>query len=321
MSVDVSLISYFASPIDNTDRGCLSRTCGSTNRGSIRRAIVFLLLSMLSPGCMVFPLSFKTTGLGTGLITVLLSSLISYISLMQLSSASYHNQIFDYYNLNYSILGRFWGNLIGFLMILHYLIITIAYQSLLCHFLPFIFKPFALSLTQNDQKLYTLALSNVFITLPLSMFKDLEGTIIPKLINFIGLGYVFIINICEWANDLAVYRETWYSTDFVTVSSFAVVFASYCGYSYLPIIEGSLYEPTNNRMRKVMRRSLIFLTMIYGPLSFFTYFASINPNGNWFSISAEMILVFTLISTIPCTVVTMRNMIFDIFEYDPSAFV
>ncbi|OMJ92146.1 hypothetical protein SteCoe_5135 [Stentor coeruleus] len=153
------------------------------------------------------------------------------------------------------------------------------------------------------------------------MFKDLERTSIPKIINFIGLSYVFIINICELANDFTVYRETWYSTDIVTISSFAIVFASYCGYCYLPAIEGSLYEPTNNRMRKVMRRSMIFLTMIYGPLSFFTYFASINPNGNWLSVSAEMILVFTLISTIPCTVVTMRNMIFDIFEYDPSAFV
>lgn len=318
MSADASLHSYIASPQDNSYRTCCSRTFGRMKRGSQRRAIFSLLFSILSPGCIILPLSLNSTGAFPTVLLIALAGIITCISLNHLSVATYRLQIFDYYSLVYHGLGKNPGHLIGFLMFLHWGILAISYQVLLCLFIPHIYKPFSVKLSSVNEKMLTLFLSNFFITLPLSMFKDLENTNVTKIINGVGVTYVICINFYQYFQTWSIEYFNWFSINLTSSITFACALHTYSGYYYLPQLQGTMYEPNPERSHKVIIRSLIalflfFLTVTASSCKEFTYF-----KPSWAAVSGEMMLAFNLIALVPNTIVTLRNIFFDLCDFEPS---
>jgi amino acid permease len=288
-------------------------------KGSMRRSIFSLVFCILNPSCVVLPMSLKNSGIGIGLTIIFFGFAISYFSLYALSLAVYNYQIFDYYGLSCRVLGKKWGKVIGIIMAVQWLLLSISYQALLSIFIPYIYKPFSLKLTNNEEKIYTLLLSNFFITLPLSMFKNLENTNITKIINGLGMSYVLSINLLKFIQDWPINHIDWISTDIASTSILACVLNSYSAYYYIPQIQDILYEPTPKRIKKVIFRSLFILTLIFCFMTATTYLDSPYFRTSWVSISSEMMLTFNLIALIPCSIVTVRNIILDLFDYDPSS--
>ena len=319
MSVDETLLSYFGSPLDSTRRSCLSRTFGPMKRGSLRRITFSLLFSILSPSCVILPLSINNTGILSGIAMIILAFVIAKVSLYHLSVATYRNQIFDFYCLCYHILGKWPGFVIGVLMFFNWGILAVAYQVLLGIFIPHIYKPFSLKLSSLNEKMFTLILSNFFITLPLSMIKDLESMNVVKVINGIGITYIIIINSYQCA-------QTWppsslysyYSINFASSTALSCAMHSFSGYYYLPQLQGILFEPTPQRSQKLIFRALsglllISLLMTISGLEEFSAF-----HVSWATISGEMMLAFNLIAVIPSTVSTLRNIICETLDLDPN---
>ena len=315
---EISLISFIGSPIDNSRRNCCTRAFGAMKRGSLRKSIFSLLFSLLNPSCIVLALMIKNTGLSMGLLMIFISFIISYISLSHLSSAVYKNQIFDYYNLSFQILGKYWGILIGITMIVHWSILVVSYQVLLGIFIPYVFKPLSLKLSTKDEKIYSLILSNTFITLPLSMFKDLDNTNVTKVINCIGILFILSINLYRFIFDWQIDCIDWFTTDLISSSIFLCALQSFSAYYYLPQILEVMYEPNPTRSKKTIFRGFLLLTIILAIFTISGYLSSPYFHASWTSISGEMMLVFNLLALIPTTVVTLRNIVLDLFDYDPG---
>lgn len=316
--MSVSIHSYYASPIDTSRRPCISRTCGSMNRGSLRRTILLLTFSILTPSCIILPITFKSSSITEIILINILALIVSYISLQHLSSACLRHQIFDYYNLVYHVLDKPSRIFISFVLVFHWLFIVASYMNMFSFFVPNIYGPLQLNLDSEEEKIYTLILANLFIVLPLSMFKDLENMNFTKFSNAIGVGYVLIISVYGMIFVPGTGKVSWMPEKFVDSPAFACVFSVYVGYYYLPTLEYYLYEPTKARVQKILLRSLLPIGLLYLFISISPIVFSEGSEKSWTSISEELMILLNLIVLIPTSVMTLRNVIYDIADIEPN---
>ena len=288
------------------------------SRGSLRRATFLLIFSILTPACIVLPMVLNATSLAEVLLANLLSAAVAYTSLKHLSACCIDKQIFDYYTLVFHSFSRPGRNLVGLLMVLHGVFMVASYMSLFNFFVPNIYKPLNLDLDPKQEKTYTLILANMFITLPLSIFRDFENMIFTKLSNAIGVGYIVLISVYDVAYSFNDMKWRMYPAGLPLAPSFACIFSVYTAYLVLPTFENFLFEPNEKRVNKMLFRTLAPLSVVYLFLSFSPFNYMNSPDKYWASISEEMMILINLIIVIPTSIMNLRSTVLDILDCEPA---
>jgi hypothetical protein len=203
-------------------------------------------------------------------------------------------------------------------MVFHGIFMVASFMSLFNFFVPNIYKPLNLDLDSRQEKTYTLILANIFITLPLSIFRDFENMIFTKLSNAIGVGYIVLISFYDVAYSFNDLKFRIYPTDLPLAPSFACIFSVYTAYLVLPTFENFLFEPNEKRVNKMLVRTLAPLSMVYMFLSFSPFNYMNSPDKYWASISEEMMILINLIIVIPTSIMNLRSTVLDILDYEPG---
>jgi hypothetical protein len=284
------------------------------NRGSLRRSIFLLSFSILTPSCIILPMTFQSSSVLEIVLINFLAVFVSYTSLQHLSSACYRHQIFDYYNLVYHVLDQPAKLFTCLVLIAHWIFVVASYMNLLSYFVPNIYKPLKLDFNENEEKLYTLILASLFIILPLSLFKDLENMFFSKFSNAIGVGYIIVTSAYGVIFRRLSEKASWFPDKLQDSPAFACIFSVYIGYYHLPTIENYLFEPTQSRMRKILFRSLMPIGLVYLFISISPIIFSVGSEKSWTSLSEELMIILNLIILIPTSVVTLKIIILDILD-------
>lgn len=221
----------------------------------------------------------------------------------------------------YHVLDKPQRTFISFVLVFHWLFIVASYMNVFSFFVPNIYGPLQLDLDTEEEKIYTLILANVFIMLPLSMFKDLENMNFTKFSNAIGVGYVLVVSVYGALFVPGMGKQRWLPERITDSPSFACVFSVYIGYYYLPTLEYYLYEPTKARVQKILFRSLIPIGLLYLLISFSPIIFSKELEKSWTSISEELMILLNLIVLIPTSIMTLRTVILDILDIESNIFL
>jgi len=259
-------------------------------------------------------MTFQSSSVLEILLINLSAILVSFTSLQHLSSACYTHQIFDYYNLVYHVLDLPTRLFTCVVLVLHWVFVVASYMNLLSYFVPNIYQPLKLELNESEEKLYTLILASLFIILPLSLFKDLEHMFFSKFSNAIGVGYIVLTSACGVVFKPASEKTQWLPNKLRDSPSFACIFSVYIGYYYLPTIENYLFQPTEPRMRKILLRTLVPISLIYMFISISPVIFPAGSEKSWTSLSEELMIILNLIILIPTSVVTLKTIILDMLD-------
>ena len=107
----------------------------------------------------------------------------------------------------------------------------------------------------------------------------------------------------------------------MSISILALVIHLYSGYFYLPQLQFNLYEPTPTRTCKAIFRSSFILLVTYSIITIIIYLDPPYFKASWMSFSVEMMLAFNLLALVPSTIAISRNVILDLFDFEPTPFV
>jgi hypothetical protein len=99
-------------------------------------------------------------------------------------------------------------------------------------------------------------------------------------------------------------------------AGFACIFSVYNAYNCLPTFENYLFEPSSARVKKMLKRTLAPVSLIYLFLSV-SPFNYVNVSDKyWADISEEMMILINLIVVIPTSIMNLRSIILDVLDWE-----
>jgi amino acid permease len=247
--------------------------------------------TMIGIGDLTLPYAISQSGLAVGIVFIITGILLTIWSFSCLTSVAFKRGISKYSDLVYDVLGRRAGNVFQYIMILYLLGGLSNFQINSAHFIQGVLgNIIGVSPTDINSSWewpVQIAIVNV-ILFWIARAKTLNAL---RHITLVIVGVIVYITLVVVFQAPSYFKENFKSEDLVIVnwnpnllSTFAVVAFAFTGqYALLPV-RAELSKPAEYRMKKIIRRSvmgvgIIYLTLgVVGYLSLLTLTTQVIPD-------------------------------------------
>lgn len=264
-------------PLDDisSSKSWSARTFGKMNQGSLRGSIFTLVSTAMGAGYMAIPKVLEYTGLFFGLFLILISALIMYKSLQTLSRAAFRYNAFHYASIVEKMFGKNMGNLLELAVICNAIGLIIGYNIIVSTLVPSILTSWNVNWDTQLERGIVILFINFCIIIPLGLKRDLGALRFKALFNVTALTLVSLIIIIEFPffvsqNDYKADIK-YINLDINFFEAFALPLLAYLSHQNLCRIQSELIGKTQDRMNKVISRSVIIMCTLFTAISFFAY--------------------------------------------------
>eukprot|EP01084_Bolivina_argentea_P281961 482534_1 len=276
--------------------------------GSIKGSIFTMCISIVGAGCLSLPYAIRNVGLILGIFLVFFCAFLAYFTLdLLLISAEYLPETLrgpkPYRNISYQSLAKHsYGNwlsrfLQGF-MAVQYFGSMIAYVVAFSGFIDLVYSIYDHPKHWPDSIYIITVIGMCYgVILPLSLFRSLNKLRFSSLMGFAMAIYLVIVVVieyfvlcsdgqavtkhydttCIWNDNYNIPNNVlWPLTDFTKfyqgfLTAWPLVVFSYTGHPFLLPLYVELARPSIRRMRKVFKRGLFIINILYVLISIFGF--------------------------------------------------
>lgn len=245
--------------------------------GSIKGGIFTLVCSTLGKGMLMLPNAMSASGLIWSTIQVVACAFIAYFSLSTLTKCASAYKVYSYQKLAEAAFGNWYKRVVNISFFLTFWSASLAILVLICEFAS---KIFGEDRWFSD-KYWPLVVATFFVY-PLSLAKQLKQ-----------LRYAYIVSFCFVVIvTLVVFYESFVFGDFsknvskaelfipsgISSTFCTAIFAYSCHPNCLDIFK-ELYNPSQRRIEKVIRRTMMFTVAAYLLIGVFGYVTFVSNLG------------------------------------------
>jgi amino acid permease len=265
-------------PVDK--EGCVGFIKDAFKAGSIKGGIFTLICSTLGKGMLMIPNAMGPSGIIWSVIQLALCALIAYFSLSTLTLAASGYRAYSYQRLAEISYGKKFKSFVNVSFFLTYWSAALAILVLISEFFSKIFETEGLPI----DKYWNLIVAT-FLVYPLCLAKELKQLRYAYILSFffvVIMTLVIVYQAFVFAEDG---NEAHFMRNLADVdrwnfggasSTFATaVFAYSCHPSALDVFK-ELYNPTQRRMEKVVRRTLLLTLLAYLLIGVFGYITFVH---------------------------------------------
>ena len=337
-------------------RSCLKRTFGKMNPGSLRGSIFNLCILSLGTGLLAIPQKIGYMSLVLSPIVIILSGLANFWSLNILVNMSIKFNLNTYESIVNKLLGKKISLFLGIIMSINQIGIIILYQVILYKLLGGAINEigglgyksvddFAKNSFWNKLWIKFVVCYGIAILLltPLCLLHNASKMRYASTFGIISLFLLIIIVVAECPFYIKEYiyddvELNYYDIisglkgDMKLLQSIITVFYAFsCHTGAFPVLS-TLYNPTEKRQKKVIRRAIyidIISYLIIGASGYLTQ--PINTpdliiernklfNSDWIMTIGEICFILTLLAKISANYNALRSCLLVLFGYDPANF-
>jgi amino acid permease len=293
------------------------RTFGPMKPGSIRASIFSLVSTAMGTGILTLPYLLKISGFAVGVGLLATGALLSWLSLVMLSYASFKVREVDYYHVVQRVLGKNAAVIVSCLVAFYGFGASVGYQITIMQFIPpvvsavmgFEFEP------TNAQRLIII-MGIALVVFPIALIRNLYGL---RYGTYFGMACVlYILFVVVWQtpqyfseND-SLSNIVYFKWNLNFFTSFAVAAFSYTCHSNLFPVRAELARPTLPRLQKVVGRAVganvfLYITMaICGYLSLTENTPQLiisrpklaGASSDWVNTFAQLAMTITLVISV-----------------------
>jgi len=274
-----------AEPVDK--EGCVGFIKDAFKAGSIKGGIFTLICSTLGKGMLMIPNAMGPSGLIWSVIQLALCAIIAYFSLSTLTLAASGYRAYSYQRIAEIAYGKKFKSFVNVSFFLTYWSAALAILVLISEFFSKIFDTDG----QPIDKYWNLIVAT-FLVYPLCLAKELKQLRYAYILSFFFVvimtgvivyqAFVFKDDGDESGDGIHFFKNLSAVEMFIpsgASSTFATaVFAYSCHPSALDIFK-ELYNPTQRRMEKVVRRTLLLTLLAYLLIGVFGYITFVHTLG------------------------------------------
>ena len=337
-------------------RSCLKRTFGKMNPGSLRGSIFNLCILSLGTGLLAIPQKIGYMSLVLSPIVIILSGLANFWSLNILVNMSIKFNLNTYESIVNKLLGKKISLFLGIIMSINQIGIIILYQVILYKLLGGAINEigglgyksvddFAKNSFWNKLWIKFVVCYGIAILLltPLCLLHNASKMRYASTFGIISLFLLIIIVVAECPFYIKEYiyddvELNYYDIisglkgDMKLLQSIITVFYAFsCHTGAFPVLS-TLYNPTEKRQKKVIRRAIyidIISYLIIGASGYLTQ--PINTpdliiernklfNSDWIMTIGEICFILTLLAKISANYNALRSCLLVLFGYNPANF-
>lgn len=269
-------------PLDDiqSDKSWSNRTFGKMNQGSLRGSIFTLVSTAMGAGYMAIPRVLEYTGLFFGLFLIVFCALIMYKSLQTVSRAAFKYNIYHYATIVETMFGKKMGYLLEVAIICNAIGLIIGYNIIVSTLVPSILNSWNVNGDYQLEREIVILVINFFIIIPLGLKKNLGALRFKALFNVTALTLVsfiiiiefpFFVNQNDYNNDLR-----YAALDINFFEAFTLPLLAYLSHQNLCRIQNELSGKNQERMDKVILRSVVIMCTLFSTISFFAYMSLLS---------------------------------------------
>jgi solute carrier family 36 (proton-coupled amino acid transporter) len=269
---------YILSTITYPSKSWTDRTFGKLRAGSVRSSIFTLASTAMGAGYLGTPKILKDSGVVLGSVIIILSGFLIYLSLLIVALCADEYKIYHYPSVAKKILGNKWSVLLEIAIIFNGYGMIVALNIIIGSLVPNLLSSFNLTGGDLERALIMVCL-NVAVVTPLSIMRNLSALRFKALFNVLCVTFIMSVVIFELPYFVKQnnYNDTkYFVVDINIFGAFSNSLFAYLCHQNITRIQGELFNPTMERMKKVTRRSLWIMTILFFSLAMFGYLSCLN---------------------------------------------
>jgi amino acid permease len=308
-------------------RTFFQRTLGKIEAGALRAAIFTLISTLIGAGCLTLPLVFSKQGIILGILLMILSSLCSYVGIMNITTAAEDYKVYEYSGLVEKVLGIWWKRVFDNTMILAVLGTLIGYQVMVGFFLTSIFKSLNFNFDEDFLRIIVMVAANLVIMMPLGLMRTLTSLRFMSIFSALTLTYIALLIICEFPffveHNEYEGNVNIFEVNLSVISSFNICMYAFNCHANVAQVYDELQRRNLRRMEKVATRALISVFFPFLALGIFGYLSTLDNtptlivmrrapshiSNDWPMVIARGLMSITLTIAVPINIPPGRRII------------